>query len=87
MGEFYNRPTVIQMLLCLFIYLFIYSFIYLFIYLFIHLFIDLFIYLFIYLIIYLFIYSLLKVDLHIAYQEPINVDNNTAYISINKLSQ
>ena len=39
-----------------------------------------FIYLFIY-----FISSLFKVDLHLAYKKPINVNNNTAYISVNKL--
>ena len=35
--------------------------------------------------IYLFISSLFKVDLHLAYKKPINVNNNTAYISVNKL--
>ena len=35
--------------------------------------------------IYLFIYSLFKVNLHLAYKKPINVNNNTAYISVNKL--
>ena len=29
--------------------------------------------------------SLFKVDLHIAYRKPINVNENTAYISVNKL--
>ena len=29
--------------------------------------------------------SLFKVDLHLAYKKPININNNTAYISINKL--
>ena len=33
----------------------------------------------------LFIYSLFKVDLHLAYQKPINVNSNIAYISVNKL--
>ena len=37
---------------------------------------DLFIYLF---------FSLFKVDLHLTYKKPINVSNNTAYISVNKL--
>ena len=35
--------------------------------------------------IYLFIYSLFKVNLHLAYKKPISVNNNTAYISVNKL--
>ena len=35
--------------------------------------------------IYLFISSLFKVDLNLAYKKPINVNNNTAYISLNKL--
>ena len=35
--------------------------------------------------IYLFISSLFKVDLHLTYKKPINVSNNTAYISVNKL--
>ena len=35
--------------------------------------------------IYLFISSLFKVHLHLAYKKPINVNNNTAYISVNKL--
>ena len=39
--------------------------------------------LFIYL--FLLISSLFKVDLHLAYKKPINVNNNTAYISVNKL--
>ena len=29
--------------------------------------------------------SLFKVDLHIAYRKPTNVNENTAYISVNKL--
>ena len=33
----------------------------------------------------LFISSLFKVDLHLPYKKPINVNNNTAYISFNKL--
>ena len=37
------------------------------------------------LLIYLFISSLFKVDLHLAYKKPINVNNNTAYMSVNKL--
>ena len=36
--------------------------------------------------IYLFISSLFMVDLHLAYKKPINVNNNTAYISVNKLA-
>ena len=40
---------------------------------------------FICLFIYLFIYSLFKVDLHLAYKKPINVNNNTAYIFVYKL--
>ena len=47
-------------------------------------FICLFIYLFIYLFLYLFIYSLFKVDLKLI-KNPINVNNNSAYISVNKL--
>ena len=39
--------------------------------------------LFIYL--FLLISSLFKVDLHLAYKKPINVNSNTAYISVNKL--
>ena len=36
--------------------------------------------------IYLFIYfSLYKVDLHLNYEKPINVNSNAAYISVNKL--
>ena len=31
-----------------------------------------------------FISSLFKVDLHLAYKKPINANNNTAYISVNK---
>ena len=34
---------------------------------------------------YLFISSLFKVDLHLSYKKPINVNNNTVYISVNKL--
>ena len=33
----------------------------------------------------LFISSLFKVDLHLAYKKPINVNNNTAHKSVNKL--
>ena len=33
----------------------------------------------------LFISSLFKDDLHLAYKKPINVNSNTAYISVNKL--
>ena len=36
------------------------------------------------LVIYLFLLSL-KVDLHLTYKKRINVSNNTAYISVNKL--
>ena len=32
-----------------------------------------------------FVSSLFKVDLHLAYKKPRNVNNNTAYISVNKL--
>ena len=35
--------------------------------------------------IYLFISALFKVDLHLAYKKPTNINNNTAYISVNKL--
>ena len=36
--------------------------------------------------IYLFIYfSLFKVDLHLNYEKPINVNSNVAYVSVNKL--
>ena len=44
-------------------------------------------YLFIYLFISLLfvISSLFKVDLHLAYKKPINVNNNTTYLSVNKL--
>ena len=34
---------------------------------------------------YLFFSSLFQVDLHLAYKKPINANNNTAYISVNKL--
>ena len=34
---------------------------------------------------YLFISFLFKVDLHLSYKKPINVNNNTVYISVNKL--
>ena len=34
--------------------------------------------------IYLFISSLFKVDLHLAYKKPMNVNSNTTYISVNK---
>ena len=34
---------------------------------------------------YLFISSLFKVDLRLAYKKPINVNNNTAYMPVNKL--
>ena len=33
----------------------------------------------------LFISSLFKVDLHLTYKKPINVNNNTTYIYVNKL--
>ena len=52
---------------------------------------QVFIYLFIlsiYLFIHLFIYlisSLFKVDVHLTYKKTINVNNNTAYIYVNKL--
>ena len=36
-------------------------------------------------ILFIFISSFFKVDLHLAYKKPINVNNNTAYISVNKL--
>ena len=45
----------------------------------------LFIYLFIYLYIHLFFYSLFKVDLYLTYKKTLNVNNNTAYISVHKL--
>ena len=64
------------------IYLFI-CFIYLSIYLFIYVLIY-FIYLSIYLFIYLFILCF-KVDLHLAYEKPISINKNSAYISVNRL--
>ena len=36
-------------------------------------------------VIYLFISSLFEVDLHLTYKKLINVNNNAAYISVNKL--
>ena len=60
------------------IYLFI-CFMYLSIYLFIYVFVY-----FIYFFIYLFILCF-KVDLHLAYEKPISINKNTAYISVNRL--
>ena len=52
-------------------------------YLSIYLFIYVFVY-FIYFFIYLFILCF-KVDLHLAYEKPISINKNTAYISVNRL--
>ena len=50
-----------------------------------HLFIYLFLHSFIHSFIYLFIPCSFKVDLHLTYKKPINVNKNTVHLSINKL--